>query len=83
MLNTEIYVSLVSDINKKIDYTKAELKEEVISMIEFALEREYDLVDLNSNFILQDITNLLDKNDFDVNPEVHDFINSLILNYKK
>ena len=83
MLNTEIYVSLVSDINKKLDYTKSEFEKEVLSMIDFALEREYSLENLNSVFILQDITNLVNKIDFDVKPEVHDFINSLISNYKK
>ena len=83
MLNTEIYVSLVSDINKKLDYTKSEFEKEVLSMIDFALEREYALENLNSVFILQDITNEVNKIDFDVKPEVHDFINSLISNYKK
>lgn len=67
---------LVNDLRETVSYTEHDLTQEVIFVINSASERGYNLSDIDSTFILQDITGKLNERDF--SEKVLKFIDNLL-----
>lgn len=71
-------IFLVNDLREIVNYTKHELTQEVNFVINSASERGYNLSDIDSTFVLQDITGRLNEKEFNVSDKVLNFIDNLL-----